>query len=318
VSADGGDTWRTSQIQPANAGGHGQGGFGSSGCTIRTDSHGVAYLFAEMFENSDLTGLPTHGSHIMFKSFDGGAHWTKAQTLFQITDPCYFIDPLSGRCVMDGYTGARTDLASSPSVDIANGAPTGSDATDLIVDAWADAATLNQEDAKIVWSSDGGTTWSAPASVSLPGDRPMYAAPAISPSGDRVYVVYEAVTSPWVGNDVTSPRPYHGVFVTAPIASGAPGAWSTIYDGPTGDLRSSFPGHRFREERIGDYVYAAASREYGVGLWIDVRNAAVCSAIQSWRAAALAAGKVVTPAPWPLEDCPATWGNMDVWAATTG
>jgi len=47
VSSDGGDTWTTRQIQPADAGGHGQGGFGSSGCTIRTDSHGVAYLFAD-------------------------------------------------------------------------------------------------------------------------------------------------------------------------------------------------------------------------------------------------------------------------------
>ncbi len=180
VSADGGDTWRTSQIQPANANGHGNGGFGSSGCTIRTDSHGVAYLFAEMFENPDLSGLPTHGTHVMFKSFDGGAHWTKAQAVVQTTDPCFFIDPLSGRCVMDGYTGARTDLSAAPSADIANGAPTGADATNLIVDAWADATGgLNHEDAKLVWSSDGGSTWSTPASVSLPGDRPIYAAPAI-------------------------------------------------------------------------------------------------------------------------------------------
>ena len=29
-------------------------------------------------------------------------------------------------------------------------------------------------------------------------------------------------------------------------------------------------------------------------------------------------GAPVIPAPWPLADCPATWGNMDVWAATTG
>jgi hypothetical protein len=319
TSADGGDTWRTTQIQPANAGGHGNGGFGSSGCTIRTDSHGVAYLFAEQFENPSLSGLPTHGTHVMFKSFDGGAHWGKAQKLFQITDPCFFTDPLSGRCVMDGYTGARTDLASSPSVDIANGAPDGAGATNLIVDAWADASGgLNHEDTKIVWSSNGGATWSGPTSVSLAGDRPIYAAPAISPSGDRVYVVYEAVTSPWAGNDVATPRPYHGVFLSAPITSGTPGTWSTLYNGPLADLRSSFPGHRFREERIGDYVYAAASRDYGVGLWIDVRNAAVCSDIQDWRAQSLAAGNIVTPAPWPLSDCPTTWGNMDVWAATTG
>ena len=319
VSADAGDTWRTSQIQPADAGGHGPQGFGSSGCTIRTDSHGVAYLFAEQFENPNLSGLPTHGTHVMFKSSDGGAHWTKAQPIRQVTDPCFFVDPLSGRCVMDGFTGARTDLSAAPSVDIANGAPDGAGATNLIVDAWTDAGDgLNHENAKVIWSSDGGGSWSGPSAVSLPGDRAIYTAPAISPSGDRVYVVYEAVTSPWAGNDVATPRPYHGVFRSAPISAGAPGAWGTEYNGPLADLRSSFPGHRFREERIGDYVYAAASRDYGVGLWIDVRNAAVCPAIQDWRAASLAAGSIVTPAPWPLTDCPTTWGNMDVWAATTG
>lgn len=319
VSTDGGDTWRSNQIQPANGNGHGQGGFGTSGCTIRTDSHGVVYVFAEQFQDAALTGLPTHGQHVMFKSFDGGAHWTKAQIVAQITDPCFFVDPLSGRCVMDGYTGARTDLSAAPSVDIANGAPTGADATDLIVDSWADASGgLNHEDARVMWSADGGTTWRAPASVSLPGDRAIYAAPAISPSGDRVYLVYEAVTSPWAGNDVTTPRPYHGVFLSAPVGASGPGAWSVELNGPFGDLRSSFPGHRFREERIGDYVYAAASRDYGVGLWIDVSNAAVCPAIQDWRAQSLAGGSVVTPAPWPLTDCPATWGNMDVRAATTG
>lgn len=318
VSADGGDTWRTSQVQAADAGGHGQGGFGSSGCTIRTDSHGVAYLFAEMFQNPDQSGLPTHGSHVLLTSTDGGAHWSKIRTLFSVTDPCYFMDPLSGRCVMDGYTGARTDLSASPSVDIANGAPTGTGATNLIVDAWSDAATLNHETTQLTWSTNGGTDWHAPIAVSLASDRPMYSAPAVSPTGDKVYVVYEAVTSPWAGDDVSSPRPYHGVFRSAPVTASGPGTWTTEYNGPLADLRSSFPGHRFREERIGDYVYAAASRDYGIGLWIDVRNTEVCPAIQDWRAQSLAAGHIVIPAPYPPTDCPATWGNMDVWAATTG
>jgi len=319
TSADGGETWSTKQIQAADAGGHGQGGFGSSGCTIRTDSHGVAYLFAEMFENPNQSGLPTHGSHVMFTSTDGGTHWSKGRTLFKITDPCFFLDPLSGRCVMDGYTGFRTDLGASPSVDIANGAPTGADATNLIVDAWADAGPgLNHEETRLAWSSNGGATWHGPSAISLAGDRPAYAAPALSPAGDRLYVVYEAVTTPWAGNDVTTPRTYHGVFLSAPVGPAGPGAWITEYNGPLGDLRSSFPGHRLREERVGDYVYAAASRDYGVGLWIDLRNAAACDAVQDWRADSLDAGEPVIPAPWPVADCPATWGNMDVWAATTG
>jgi hypothetical protein len=318
VSPDGGSTWRTKQITSAGTGGRGPILWGISGCTVRTDSHGVAYVFAEMFENPALVGLPTHGFHVMFKSFDGGAHWSKMQVVKQITDPCYFADPVYGRCVMDGYAGARTDLGASPSVDIANGAPTGADATNEIVDAWSDAPALNDEVTKLTWSTDGGATWSDPSTVSLAGDRPIYSAPAISPDGKRVYVIYEAVTSPWRGADMTSPRPYHGVLLTAAIgAGGAPSGWSTAYNGPLGDLRATYPGHDLYQERIGDYVYAAASRDYGVGVWTDAANAEVCDAIQDYRASSFAAGGLALPAPWPLADCPATFGNTDIMSVST-
>jgi len=318
TSSDGGNTWRTKQVTPAGATGYGPIEWGISGCTVRTDSHGVAYLFALTFQNPG-SGLPTHGAHVLFQSFDGGAHWTKPRTLFRITGEDSFYDPLSGRPVMDGYTGARTGGSPNPSVDIANGAPTGADATNTIIDAWGDAsAGLNHEQARVSWSSDGGTSWHGPTSVSLPGDRPIYVAPALSPSGDRAYVVYEAVTSPWLGDDLTTPRAYHGVFLTAEIGASGPGTWTTAYNGPFGDLRASYPGHQLREERIGDYVYAAASRDYGVGVWLDARDAEVCPAVQDWRSQSLAIGEPVIPAPWPLLDCPEGFGNHDVWAATTG
>jgi hypothetical protein len=96
---------------------------------------GNVYVFAELFENPNLVGLPTHGDHVLFRSTDGGAHFTERQVVRQITDPCFFVDPGFGRCVMDGYAGARTDLSAAPSVDIANRAPTGAGATDEIVDA---------------------------------------------------------------------------------------------------------------------------------------------------------------------------------------
>jgi hypothetical protein len=221
---------------------------------------------------------------------------------------------------MDGYAGARTDLSASPSVDIANGAPTGTGATNQIVDAWSDAsAGLNHEQTRLIWSTDAGASWSAPVTVSLPADRPMYSAPAISPTGDRVYVIYEAVQSPWRGADMTSPRPYRGVFRDAPIgAGGTPGAWATAYAGPLGDLRGTYPGHDIYQERIGDYVYAAASRTYGVGVWTDARDAAVCGPVQDYRSRSLAAGTRALPAPWPLAACPATFGNTDIWSVTTG
>jgi hypothetical protein len=315
VSPDGGSTWTTKQITRAGTEGRGPTLWGVSGCTVRTTSTGVVYVFAQMFENPALVGLPTHSFHVMWTSTDGGKSWSKMTTLWRSTDPCYFVDPIYGRCVMDGYAGARTDLSTAPSVDIANGAPTGADATDTIIDAWVDG-TLNAEKVMVAWNRDG--QWSTPAAVSLAGDRPIYAAPSISPAGDRAYVVYEAVTSPWRGADMTSPRPYHGVFLTAAVPASGAGSWSTAYVGPMGDIRASYPGHDIYQERIGDYVYAAATRTYGVGLYIDASNAAVCPAVQAYRAASLAAGERALPSPYPPTDCPATFGNTDVVAATTG
>src|SRR6185295_14414216 len=106
-SPDGGDTWSTKQVTPAGTPGLGPTQWGISGCTIRTDSHGVVYVFGEMFENPTLTGLPTHGSHVMWTSSNGGRSFSKMKVVRKITDPCFFTDPVYGRCVMDGYAGAR-------------------------------------------------------------------------------------------------------------------------------------------------------------------------------------------------------------------
>jgi hypothetical protein len=146
----------------------------------------------------------------------------------------------------------------------------------------------------------------------------MYSAPAISPDGSRVYVMYEGPTAPWRGADMSSPRPYHGVFRSAAFGPGGPAGWETLYAGPLGDLRGTYPGHDIYQERVGDYVYAAAAARYGAGVWTDARDAAVCGPVQAYRAASLAAGALALPAPWPLADCPAGFGNTDIWSATSG
>ena len=321
-STDGGTTWTKRQVTSAVTNGISpQNGFGYSGCTIRTDSHGVVYLFAERFSRS---GPPNNSAHVMFKSFDGGIHWTAGTVTAVVSDPCYFVDPIEGRCVMDGYAGARTDLAASPSVSIANGAPTGAKATNEIVNAWSDAPALNGEFTKFQYSMNGGSSWSDPKQVSLAGDRPLYSAPAIAPDGSKAYVIYEADTAVWRGSDFTSPRPYHGVFRSSPLDStGMPTNWTTEFNEPAGgttggDLRATYPGHDLYQERVGDYVYAAASDTYGVGVWTSAANAAVCDAIQTYRANSFAAGHHALPAPWPLTDCPPNFGNTDTQSATTG
>ena len=289
TSTDGGDSWTTSQITPATNNVNSANGFGRSGCTIRTDSHGVAYVFAYQFAN----GTPGDGLQLLSTSSDGGRHWTKARPIFAATDLCNASEPSIGRCVEDGIGGARDDLGPSPSVDIANGAPTGADATNRIVDAWADGRDgLNNEHVLFATSTDGGATWTAPRSIETAGDRGYYAAPAISPNGTDVWVVYNAFTSPFRDN-TTLPRNLVGVVKHADVAAGAVGAFSQIHRSPDGDPRGSSQND-LAAEFLGDYVYAAATRTYGAAVWNDVRGAADCPAVDAYRQAlhneALAAG----------------------------
>jgi hypothetical protein len=315
TSRDGGDTWETDQVSPAHNVAPKL--FGQSGCTIRTDSHGTAYVFYEEFQDPlhPATGFPPRARHMLVQSFDGGQKWTKPRVIQRVTDPCFFVDPVIGRCVMDGIAGARSDLAAAPSVDIANGTPTGADATDFIVLTWVDGRDgLNNEDVMISWSSDRGATWSAPRRVSASPDRGYYSAVALSPEGEDLYIVYNAFTTPF-RNNTTAPRELVGVVKHADVEPGGPTGLMELERGATGDARASAQNN-LQAEFLGDYVYASATRDYAAAVWNDVREGAVCPAINAWRAA-LQAGQNPTP-PRPNIDCPATFGNSDIfgWSGT--
>ena len=309
-STDGGDTWkqnkvtRAANVSPKN--------FGQSGCTIRTDSSGVVYVFYEAFHFEKFQ-LPPRGAHAMVRSFDGGKTWTKPVEFLQIVDPCHFIDPVMGRCMMDGIAGARDDLAASPSIGIANGAPTGAGATNLIVDAWADGRDgQNAEDVMFSYSTDGGANWSSPTRISSTPDRGYYAAPAVSPDGQDVYVVYNAFTAPF-RNNTTDPRPLVGVVKHASVVGGVPGAFTEIHRGVSGDARGSSTNGLIGEF-LGDYVYAIATNDYAAAVWNDVRFAADCPAIDAWRASLQVGAPIPTPS--PNVDCPPTFGNSDIFGGS--
>jgi hypothetical protein len=311
VSTDGGVQWKAHNVIPpttARTRGFHQ------GCTVRTDSNGVVYAFFTHFSETSNVGAQT-----MVRSFDGGHTWTPPRDVVTMNDLCFRVDSLNGRCVEDGNAGARSDLAAMPSVDIANGAPTGTDATNEIVDAWSDGRFgLNDERTLLSYSTDGGGTWSSPTSISVAGDRSAYSAPAISPDGTHVYVTYMAYGEPFQ-TTTADPRPEHGVLLGAGVdANGAPTGWTTLYDGPPGDARGTSQGRILYNEFLGDYVYAIATRTYGAGVWTDVQRTQDCPAMDAWRQASLTAGHLVFPAPWPLADCPSDFGNNDIFAATTG
>jgi hypothetical protein len=318
TSSDGGNTWTEKQVTSAsNNPFNPRQGFGRSGCTVRTDSHGVVYVVANQFA----VGTPGQGSHILVTSSNGGRTWSRPENIGLAVDTCFMtqFDGAGFRCVMDGVAGARDDLSSAPSIDIANGAPTGTGATDEIVRTWVDGRDgINHEHVFVSYSTNGGATWSAPAASESAGDRGFYSAIAISPDGSDAYLVYNAFTTP-SRNDTTSPRNLVGVIKHADISgSGVLGAWATLHRSPGGDPRGSSQQNLWLEF-LGDYVYAVATPSYGAAVWNDVRNAADCPAIDAWRAAAQAAianDTTVPTAPAPQQACPATFGNSDIFGGS--
>ena len=303
VSHDGGTTWTQHQITPAANNSQKN---PMDGCTIRTDSTGRAYVFG-------VATMPPGPQtwEFMSTSTNGGANWSKPRPVAgPVTQPGVY-DPVTGRPVIDGVAGARSDLAIAPSVDIANGAPSGADATDRIVMSYV-SGDLADPHVYFTESTDHGRIWSTPRTIETAGDRGYYAAPAISPNGTDVYVVYNAFTTPY-RNNTTDPRELVGVVMHADVTGGTTGAFSEIHRSTPGDPRGSSQNNLVAEF-LGDYVYAAATRTYGAAVWNDTRNAADCPAIDAYRMSLETGGSVATPA--PEQDCPATWGNSDIYGGS--
>ena len=303
TSTDGGNTWTQKQVTAAANNGQIQ---PLDGCTIRTDSKGNVYVFG-------IGTDPTTKQHFEYlvPSTDGGQSWGRPILIpGALTHPGEF-DPVQGRPVEDGVAGARNDLTWAPSVDIANGAPTGSDATNRIVLTYVSGTTAAPH---VVFreSTDGGTTWSAPRNIETAGDFGFYTAPAISPNGSDVYVVYNAFTTPFQPTTST-PRSLVGVVLHADVASGGTGAFTEIHRGLPGDPRGS-SANSLTSEFLGDYVYAVATRTYGAAVWNDVRHAADCPAVDAWRESLQTGGSVLKPAPGT--DCPAGFGNSDIFGGS--
>ena len=307
VSHDGGQTWAQKQISPAADNGQRS---PMDGCTIRTDSLGRAYVFG-------IGTAVTQGKQpfeLMSTSDNGGASWSQETPVVGPVSQPGVIDPVQGRPVIDGIAGARSDLAPAPSVDIANGAPSGSDATDRIVMSYV-SGTIDAPHVFFAESTNRGATWTAPRAIESAGDRGYYAAPAISPNGTDVYVVYNAFTTPYRTN-TTDPRSLVGVVLHADSSAAptaATGAFAEIHRGDPGDPRGS-SANSLTDEFLGDYVYAAATRTYGAAVWNDARNAADCPAVDAYRAALQSGTSATKPA--PLTDCPPNFGNSDIYGGS--
>jgi hypothetical protein len=137
-------------------------------------------------------------------------------------------------------------------------------------------------------------------------------------------------------------RPLVGVVLHADSTPGGVGALTEVHRGASGDGRGSSQNN-LAAEFLGDYVYAAASRDFGTAVWNDVRNAADCPEIDEYRQElheeAVATGAQTAEAEEPRgeelrnrgsseaereegeapavqADCPANFGNSDIYGIT--
>jgi hypothetical protein len=301
-STDGGATWsKPNSLSNATKD---KNDIERQGCQVRTDSRGGVYAF---WHGSD------HGTPAQFmdRSFDGGVRWERPRVVAHVTDVGQF--DLVRSISFDGIAGART--GSLPTVDLANGAPTGAGAPDTIALGWADARNgLNHEQALVQLSGDRGVSWTSPANVAESSDRPDFPAVALSPNGRDLYAVYDAFVDPF-RNDTTSTRRFQGVVRHADVgAGGALSGLATTSRGPLGDARAS-SANGLIDEFIGDYNYAMATNSAGVEVWNDARNAAVCGDVNDYRQDV--ANGVDSAAPAPATECPATFGNTDIFGTAT-
>jgi hypothetical protein len=300
-STDGGQTFSGSRQLSAATGNAVQSG--RQGCAIRTGSHGTVYVF---FQGT----ADKAPAQEMTRSFDGGRTFDRPQPVASVTDVGVF-DPVQSDIVFDGVTGARTN--SFPSVDIANGAPTGAGATNTIAMTWSDARLgLNREQALVQLSGDGGNTWTRPVNGAQSGDRPDFPAVALSPNGRQLYLVYDAFLQPFQPNNDVA-RLFQGVVRSAPLSGTSLGTFSTLHRGAAGDARAS-SANSLTTGFLGDYNYASATNSSVTAVWNDARNAADCPAIDAYRDSELTS--TPQPAPAPRTACPATFGNTDIFGGT--
>src|SRR4029077_21071004 len=164
-STDGGLTW-SSQNQVSSAYNNRNRG-GRQGSVVRTGPDGSVYV---IFEDSD---NKLGSQHVVVASHDGGKSFSKKISIAALTDLAAAIPG----------SNFRTDSFASAGVDQTNGA---------VYVAWSDAANGNGL-IKVSRGTNGGTTWSAPVTVSTAAEGyAFFQGLDVAPNG-RIDIGYQAL-----------------------------------------------------------------------------------------------------------------------------
>jgi hypothetical protein len=149
--------------------------------------------------------------------------------------------------------------------------------------------------------------------VAAAGDRPDFPSVAISPDGTDLYLTYMAFHTPWQPT-TSNPRMMEGAVRHSDLAGLALGGFTTIHRGDSGDARGSST-NSLVAEFLGDYNYVDATNDFAYAVWNDVRNAAACPAINTFRQNFATSSP--SPAPAPQQTCPTVagdvFGNSDIF-----
>jgi hypothetical protein len=298
-SIDGGNSWSSSQLSAATN--NSQTG-GRQACVIRTTSDGVVVVIWSGRSDTVVTN-----SAVIYesRSFDGGVSFEKPRAVAAATSIGQ-VDPDQGTFTIDGVAGARTWNA--PSIDIANGAPTGAGATNRIVVAWSDDRNgPNQEQGWLIASTNKGGTYGSAQGFGRSGDRVNQPAVAISPDGADVYVVYNAYLDPWRS---TTADPRRTLGVVRHAAWSSLGTWTTLHTGAIADARGS-TANAIDSGFLGDYNSAWATNSGLYAAWTDPRDTSVCAAVNEWRQSLIDGSPTAKPA--VQADCADTFGATSIY-----
>jgi hypothetical protein len=90
-------------------------------------------------------------------------------------------------------------------------------------------------------------------------------------------------------------------------------SWTTVHRGVVGDARGS-SANGLVAEFIGDYNYVVATNDFAAAVWTDMRDAAVCGPINTFRQSLVDGSPIAPPA--PNSDCPTMFGNTDIYGVS--
>ncbi|WP_422933337.1 hypothetical protein [Sinomonas sp. P47F7] len=193
-----------------------------------------------------------HGNNVAFvKSTDGGATWSVPHIIAEL-NTVGVTDPNTGAVIRTG------DIIPEPAIDPSTG--------QLYV-VWQDArfSGFAFDQVAISTSSNGGTTWSAPARVNTPTGKPAFTPSVRVNSSGTVGVTYYDFRSLAAGNTTTLPTDYW--FTSSPSGGAAFGNETHLY-GPFDMLTAPNASGFF----VGDYEGLAASGSDFVSLSVRAND----------------------------------------------